>query len=196
MNRAIRGMAVCLFVLAVVGIGATAQPEERTIDERLVMFTQQLRMGLTLATVAAYSPTLADLRLHAQQLVNLLEGSQGKHFVRPIPPREEIIGLLVEITALGVRFEGPSIRPEIRGPIVDAAKNVRMYLSYALEAALSGLGERRIDRASADMMRAYAFLLAAYEKPCGAAYVPAMWTILRAFDLAERVAGETERGAN
>ena len=196
MNRAIRGMAFCLFVLAVVGIGATAQPEERSIDERLVMFTQQLRMGLTLATVAAYSPTLADLRLHAQQLVNLLEGSQGKHFARPLPSREEITGLLVEMTSLSERFEGPSIRPEIRGPIVDAAKNVRTYLSYALEAALSGLGERRIDRASADMMRAYAFLLAAHEKPCGAAYVPAMWTILRAFDLTERVAGETERGAS
>ncbi len=189
MNRAIRATGVCLLVLAV-GTGAVAQ-EERTIEERLVAFSEQLRLGLTLATVAAYSPTLGDLRLHAQQLVNLLEGSQGKHFVRPVPAGQEITGLLVEATALAVRFEAPSIDPEIRGPIGDAAKNVRTYLAFALETALSALGARRIDRASMDMLRTYAFLLAAYEKPCDVTYVPALSTILRAFDLVGPVQGET-----
>ena len=187
MNRAIRATAVCLLVLAA-GIGAFAQ-DERTIEERLVAFSEQLRLGLTLATVAAYSPTLGDLRLHAQQLVNLLEGPQGKHFVRPIPAGQETTGLLVEATALAVRFEAPSIDPEMRRPIGDAARNVRTYLAFALEAALAALNERRIDRASTDMLRTYAFLLAAYEKPCDITYVPALATILRAFDLVERAAG-------
>ena len=187
MNRAIRATGVCLLVLAT-GIGAFAQ-KERTIEERLVAFSEQLRLGLTLATVAAYSPTLGDLRLHAQQLVNLLEGPQGKHFVRPVPAGQETTGLLVEATALVVRFEAPSVDPEVRGPIGDAAKNVRTYLAFALETALSALDERRIDRASTDMLRTYAFLLAAYEKPCDVTYVPALATILRAFELVKRAAG-------
>lgn len=192
MNRGNRMMTVWLLILAVAATALVAQPEERTIEERLIAFTQQLRMGLTLATVAAYSPTLGDLRLHAQQLVNLLEGSGGKHFMRPIPSGDEVSGLLGEVTALGIRFEEASIESGVRHRILDAAGNVQLYLSYALEATLSGLGERRLDRASAAMLRAYAFLLAAYEKPCDVTYVPAMWEILRAFDLVGRVGGETD----
>ncbi len=190
MNRATRATGVFLLVLAIAGIGTIGQ-EERSIEERLLVFSEQLRLGLTLATVAAYSPTLGDLRLHAQQVVNLLEGSQGKHFVRPVPAGQEMTGLLVEATALAVRLGAPSIDPEIRGPIGDAAKNVRTYLAFALETALSALEERRIDRASNDMLRVYAFLLAAYEKPCDVTYVPALWTILRAFGLTGPVQGET-----
>ena len=193
MRRTIRATGLCLLVLGVVVSGAIAQPEETAIEERLIEFTQQLRMGLTLATVAAYSPTLGDLRLHAQQLVNLLEGSHGKHFVRPVPTGQEITGLLVDVTALAMRFEAPSIDPETRVAITDAMKNVRTYLVFALDTALTSLEERRIDRASSDMLRAYAYLLAAYEKPCDAAYVPALWTVLRAFDLTERVAGGNEQ---
>jgi hypothetical protein len=187
MNEAIRRAVVCLLIVSAVAVVTRAQSAEATIEERLVAFSQQLRIGLTLATVAAYSPTLGDLRLHAQQLVNLLEGPQGKHFARPGPPGDEPIGLLVEITALGLRFEVASIDPGARNRVTDAAKNVRTYLSYALEAALAGLEERRVDRAAAAMLRAYAFLLAAYENPCGTAYVPGLWTILRAFELTDRV---------
>jgi len=181
-------MGACLLAFAMVGIGAVAQ-EERTIEERLLAFAEQLRLGLTLATVAAYSPTIGDLRLHAQQLVNLIEGPQGQHFVGPVPSGREAPGLLVEANALAVRFESLSPDPKMRRPIGDAAKNVRTYLAFALETALSALRERRIDRASADMLRAYAFLLAAYEKPCGFTYVPALASILRAFDLVDWAAG-------
>ena len=191
MNRTTWATGLCLLVLGVVVSGAIAQSDETAIEERLIAFTQQLRMGLTLATVAAYSPTFGDLRLHAQQLVNLLEGSRGKHFVRPAPSGSEITGLLVDVAALAVRFEAPSIDPGTRGVIDDALKNVRTYLTFALETALTALEERRIDRASTEMLRAYAYLLAAYEKPCDAAYVPAMWTILRAFGLTVPVQEET-----
>jgi len=35
------------------------------------------------------------------------------------------------------------------------------------------------------MLRAYAFLAAAYERPAEAPYVPGLWTILRFFGLTE-----------
>ncbi len=187
MSRTIRAVSVCLLLICGAAASGFAQPEEPSIEDRLIAFVQQLRLGLTLATVAAYSPTLGDLRLHTQQLVNLLEGVQGKHFARPTPSGIEPIGLLVEIGALRVRFEGPAIEAGVRERVVDATKNVRMYLTFALDAALLGLEERRIDRASMQLFRAYAFLLAAYEKPCDTGHVPALWTILRMLDLTERI---------
>ena len=193
MNRTIRATTAGLLVLGVIAGGIAAQPAERAIEERLIAFTQQLRMGLTLATVAAYSPTIGDLRLHTQQLVNLLEGSQGRHYVRPVRAEGEISGLLVDVAALAVRLEAPSIELRSRGVIADAVENVRTYLLFALDSSLAALEERRIDRASTEMLRTYAFLLAAYEKPCDPAYVPALWTILRELGLAEPVTGEDDQ---
>jgi len=193
MKGANRAVTACLLVVAIVSSGAIGRAQERTIEDRLIVFAQQLRMGLTLAAVAAYSPTRDDLRLHAQQLVNLLEGAQGKHFVRPVQSAEEVPGLLVELTALGGRFEVASLDMGARDRIVDAAGNLRIFLTSALEAALSALDERRIDRASTEMLRAYALLLAAYEGPRDVPYVPALWTILRVFDLTVRVDGGDHR---
>ena len=191
MKRAKRAAAY-LVLLTVVSIAVGGQTAERTIEDRLVAFTQQLRMGMALASVATYSPTLDDLRLHAQQLINLLEGAGGKHVVRPSPLVEAAPGLLVEVVALGPRFDALAAEADIRVRIRDAAKNVRTFLSYALEAALSAVDGRRIDRASADMLRAYAFLLAAYERPCDTPYVPALWTILRTYGIVERIGAENE----
>ena len=191
MKRANRAV-ICLLMSAIVAVGVVGQTEERTVEDRLVTFAQQLRMGMTLASVAAYSPTLDDLRLHAQQLVNLLEGSSGKHFVRPVPPMDNVPGLLVEMTSLGARFEATAPDPESRARVRDATRNVRTFLTFALETALTALDDRRIDRASSDMLRAYAFLLAAYERPCDAPAVPALWTVLRAFGLTVRVGGESD----
>jgi len=193
MKRATRATA-CVLMLAVLAVGAAGQTEERTAEDRLVTLAQQLRMGMTLATVAAYSPTLDDLRLHAQQLVNLLEGSNGKHFVRPAPPADDVPGLLVEMAWLGTRFDAALPDPESRARVGNAARNVRTFLTFALEAALTALDERRIDRASTDMLRTYAFLLAAYERPCDISYVPALWTLLRAFGVTEQLGADTPEG--
>ena len=193
MKAANRTVTACLLSVALFAAGGTGWAQDRTVEDRLIALARQLRLGLTLSTVAAYSPTLGDLRLHAQQLVNLLEGAQGKHFVRPPQSTDEGPGALPELTALGPRFEAAPIDPDARGRVVAAVGNVRTFLVSALDAALSALAERRIDRASTHMLRAYAFLLAAYERPCDVPYVPAMWTILRAFGLTERIGQEDDR---
>ncbi len=180
---------ICLLLLSAAalwgGIMGTAQ--EGTLDDRLIVFTQELRMGLTLATVASFSPTMTDLRLHAQQLVNLLEGADGKHFVRPAVSAELPDGLLPESEALQARFASTPLNADVDALVVKSAANVVTYLDLALTAALDGLSQRRWDAANADMLRAFAFLMAAYEKPCGAAYVPGLWTILRTYGLAARL---------
>ncbi len=188
MSIAARRLLLCLLLAGAGTMSAAAIPEGKPLEDQLIGFAQQLRIGMTLATVATYSPTIGDLRLHAQQLVNLLEGPHGKHYARPVSSDEPTAGLLIEAGAFGSRFQTRGLGSETRGRLAEATRNVRTYLSLALDASLSVLDERRMERASAAMMQAYAFLLAAYEQPCGVPYVPALWTILRAFDLTERVA--------
>ena len=185
MKRLKRAFVFCL-ALSVLTSPLIAQEEERTFEHRLVAFTNQLRMGLTLATVATHSPTLRDLQLHAQQLVNLLEGSEGRHFSRPAGSENvPIEGMANAIQEWNDRFAEADIAPPLRSTLSMSARNVKTYLELALDAALASLQKQRLDLASGDMLRAYAFLLAAYEKPCDTNYIPALWTILRAFGVEE-----------
>jgi len=187
MNRMIGTIAAVLLGLVVVA----ASGQETTMEDRLISFTHDIRMSLTLATIAANSPTLADLRLHAQQLVNLLEGSQGQHFVRLADEGDTLVGLLMNLDDLRPRLETATLATAAHVRVVASARNVATFLDLALSATLAGLSQRRLDDANADLLRAYAFLLAAYEKPCEAAYVPGWWTIVRAYNLASRL-GETQ----
>ncbi len=191
MRKSIRA-AILLGILLMSGVGGTAQQEEQTMEDRLVAFTHQVRMGLTLATVAVHSPTIIDLHLHAQQLINLLEGPDGRHFVRLAATTEIPFGLLNEMTFIRARFEQAQLADSIWARVLVSAKNVRTYMEFALSAALTGLEQRRLDLAVNDMLRAYAFLLAAYEKPCETVYVPALWTILRAYELVTRLGMDDE----
>ncbi len=187
MNRTVGMVAAVLLSLVVV----VASAQETTMEDRLVSFTHEIRMSLTLATIAANSPTLADLRLHAQQLVNLLEGGDGRHFIRLADEGETPVGLLVELDDLCPRLETATLATSVNNRVVASARNVKTFLDLALSATLTGLSQRRLDDANADLLRAYAFLLAAYEKPCEAAYVPGWWTIVRAYNLASQL-GEAQ----
>lgn len=184
-QRLCAGVLVALFL--VTSLGGVAQQEARTFEDRLVALAHQVRMGLTLATVAAHAPTIGDLRLHAQQLVNLLEGVDGRHFARASASAEIPIGIQVELASIRAGFEDASMPDDSRRLVLTSARNVASFLELALSAALDGLDARQVDSASSDMLRAYAFLLAACENPCDTTYVPALWTILRAFNLAERM---------
>ena len=191
MKRRCRVAMLVAGLLAISILGA-AQQEVPTMEDRLIVFTHQVRMGLTLATVAALSPTLGDLRLHAQQLVNLLEGTKGRHFVQTAVALDLPLGLRSELSVMRDRLSQASQPGEARRLVLTATANVGAFLELALSATLEGLEQRRLDGASGAMLRAYAFLLAAYENPCGTTYVPALWAILRAFDLTERLQPSTD----
>ena len=189
-NVSRRMSTIVAVLLSFAVIAASAQ--EIAMEDRLVSITHEIRMSLALATIAANSPTLADLRLHAQQLVNLLEGTAGIHFVRLEEEAGTSSGLLMELNDLGPRFEAAALPDGVRARVVASARNVTTFLELALSATLNGLSQRRLGEANADLLRAYAFLLAAYEKPCEAAYVPGWWTILRAYNLSTRLDGTQE----
>jgi len=180
-----RPVIVALIVLVLASAAGQAQADSEAAEVRLIGFAGRLRLSLSLASFAVYAPSLNDLRLHAQQLVNLLEGVGGPHYVRLPDADEPSRGLRPDVASLVGWFRDGSLRPEARVRIAAAARNVSFYLGMALEAVLAGLRERRLDRASEDLLRAYAYLSAAYEQPNEIATVPGLRTILRLVGLAE-----------
>jgi hypothetical protein len=179
------GLIVLLALAGVVGEAQPMRSSETGVEDRLMSLANRLRLSLSIASFAVYAPTIGDLHLHAQQLVNLLEGTQGRHYVRPIEPDDDPRGLVSDVTELARTFVDQPLDPTIRIRIGAATKNVDIYLGLALDAALSSLQQRRLDQASEEMLRVYAYLAAAYERPCEIPRVPGLWTVLRVFGLVE-----------
>ena len=183
--------AVILFLLILL-VAQAAWPDvtagidaEQSLETRVAAFAVQLRLGISVASFAASAPTLQDLRLHAQQLVNLLEGSEGRHYVQAIGTEPVASGLLAEATAWPARLSATELVPAARARLFAAVRNVRAYLELALNVAVSLLGQRRFEVAATDMLRIYAYLSAAYEQPIGAAAIPALRTLLRGLGIDE-----------
>ena len=174
-------LLLCLVIGAGVTGWADLTTEVQPLGERVSGFAQQLRLAISVASFAVYSPTFRDLRLHAQQLINLLEGVQGRHFVRSDGSPSVPVGLVVEVSAWSRRYADTELETSVRAMLTTATRNVRIYLDLALDAALSVLDQRHLDLAITDMLRVYAYLAAAYEQPDESAAVPALQTILRAF---------------
>ena len=192
MTKILRGTATILCVVLVLAASVFAQAEatrestdERPVEERFLQLAERLRLSLTVANVAIYAPTLGDIRLHAQQLVNLIEGIQGEHYVRSVQPLDEWPGMIPEMGVLALRLDAYPFEPPMRAQAAKAMKNTRTLLTFALNAALPVLSERQLERATLDMLRAYAFLAAAYEAPSDAATVPALGTLLRILNLSK-----------
>ncbi len=184
------GVVILLGFLLAIALAAwgdvTSDPTgDASFESRVIGVARQLRLGISVASFAVAAPTIQDLRLHAQQLINLLEGSEGRHYIPPEGGDSVAIGLLAEVASWADRFQEVDVEPPLRVRWGVAARNVHAYLTIALDAALSILTERRFDAASTTMFRIYAYLAAAYEQPTGAPAIPALKTVLRGLGIVE-----------
>jgi len=149
------------------GSAAHAEPglqqveEDDSIESRLTALAIQLRMAMTLSTLAVLAPTPVAQRLHIQQVINLIEGTGGRHFVRRVSPQEEIPGLIPSAKVLSARLATMPLDPTLRESISVLAKHTLFLLNSALEASLLGLRQRRLEGAAEGMLKAYAYLSAA-----------------------------------
>jgi hypothetical protein len=181
--RRIAFVTLCVALAGGITVWGNLTEEAQPMPDRVIAFAHQLRLGMSVASFAAYSPTLRDLRLHAQQLINLLEGAGGRHFARS-PGWENVpVGLLTEITVWGGRFGEVPWEPEQQTRLAAALRNLRIYLDLALDAALSITQRERLDQATADMLKVYAYLSAANEVPGAGGAVPGLRTIVTAFGI-------------
>jgi hypothetical protein len=184
-----RGVAALLLVGLLAGHVATvASPvrgQEAELESRLTSFAGRLRYCISIASFSVYAPTLGDLRLQAQQLANLLEGSEGKHFARPADPSDPVPGLLNDATGLAERLREYGLDSDVRLRFAAAMENITFYLEHALTATLASLERRRLSDGTEDMRRTFAYLAAAYGCPSEAGSVPGLSTILHLLDLVE-----------
>ena len=177
-------LIVALLFSSVLGGATQVEPllqeneKGASIEWRLHVMANRLRMAMALATLAVLSPTLADHHLHAQQVVNLLEGTSGKHFVRRVSPEEEIPGLLIEVRALSPVLVKEQIK-RVPEPALFAAKNTLSFLNLALEESLKSLRRRRLETAAEDMLRAYAYLSAALGRESDPIYLGGVLALIR-----------------
>jgi hypothetical protein len=152
-----------------VGQAETPQP----IEQRLAGFADRMRLSLSIASVAVFSPTASDAHGHAQRLIVLLRGD----------PRDAALGLVAESALFADWIGSRPFDPEPRRVLLGAATNVQALLRLALDAAIAANRDRALGNATQDLLRAYACLVAAWGKPIDGIVVPGLETLLRGFDV-------------
>ena len=177
---------LCLVVASVSPVLADIQTAsqipgtEPSLSQRLEAFTARLQLAASLASVAGYALTIADVRLRTQQLVNLIEGKEGVHATKLRPQFAEYIGLLTETKQLIELFEIRLPSATAREAVCRSLEHVISYLEATLEAALEGQSQRRLALAAGHMQQADAYLATAlYGNPetpewVGVLYLPAL----------------------
>ena len=190
MNRNWARIAMAVLWLAV-SCGALAQgdraPGPTTESEaRVVRFASRLQLGIAVTGVAVYSPTLAELHLHAGQLASLLRGAQAQ--VRDLVSEGSDPALVDEAAAIATWATERFAEHESRAQILSAARNVQVYLDMAYETTQSILRSRKFQDATRGMYSLHAFLAAAMGPPGSPATLAGLTTLMRALDIEPSVA--------
>jgi len=160
-----------LVAVPVWGQASVTSGDRKPAEVRLDIVADRLRQTLTFATLAAVAPTLSDQRLHAQRLVNWLEGSGGRHFVPQASPEGEIRGLIEDADALLPWLADRSLDDLVRGQAVFFAQNIKAFLDLAVEACLAAVNARRLDQGIDEARKAFAYLAAALGSETGPTYL-------------------------
>lgn len=169
-------VAIAVAVLVALGVACVAQSGNSvppSIQQRLGGFADRMRLGLSIASVAAFSPTVSDARGQAERLIVLLRGD----------PQDVVPGLLAEAALFFDWIAARSFDPAVQQALLGAAASVQGFLRLAIEAAISADHDRSLANATEDLLRAYAFLLAAWGQSVDGIVVPGLVTLLRAFDV-------------
>ena len=152
---------------------------ENPIRASLETLAERLRAAMALAALAVASPSITDHHLHAQQVVNLLEGAEGRHFSKRVSSQQDVTpGLLADAQSISQALKAKKSNRSFE-PTLFAARKVIRFLDLALEESLLGLRERKLDRAADRALRVYAYLSAALGRASDPAYLGGILTIIR-----------------
>jgi hypothetical protein len=176
MNKPRIVVAIAVAMLVAAGHACVAQSDNSappSIEQRLAGFADRMRLGLSIASVAAFSPTVSDAHGQAERLITLLRGD----------PHEAVPGLLPEAALLSDWIAARSFDPALQRTLLGAAANVQGFLRLAIEAAISADRDRSLPNATEDLLHVYACLLAVWGQPINGIVVPGLVMLLRAFDV-------------
>lgn len=172
-------IVVALASSALAVSGGQIEPEGRVPDQApLVVVSEQLRLAIYVATLAVLSPTIADQRLHTQQVINILEGKGGKDFV-PLASSGDEQGLILRVTNLFQRLNKLELDPKVRERVRFIAENVVLLLNLAREESLHALKSRQLKAAAEDMLKVYAYLEAALGRETAPIYLGGLLMLAR-----------------
>ncbi|MGY4706984.1 hypothetical protein ACVNPS_04430 [Candidatus Bipolaricaulota sp. J31] len=163
------------------GVGG---PPGELADQALSL-ARELRLAMYYAALAVYAPTPADQRLYAQQVVNLIEGETGEHFVAVPPAAPPLPGMLARLDSIGDGLP-PEVPPPKRRALSLILNNIRSFLEFALDEALTALRRDDIATGGEHMRKAFAFLYAAWGIEVDTPYLGGMWLLLRHLGHAQR----------
>ncbi len=171
---------LALLGLCAPGLGQTGNGDTPPEQAMRSLF-ERLQLSIAITTVAVYSPTLEDARLHATQILNLLRG--GERPANLSPTTGTNTGLLVDIQALPRWIAERGLEPEPRAKLLAAVRNVQIFLEMARDASASSLQQRKLDAAARDLRRAYAYLLAAWGDDLDGASLPGLRVLVQWFGI-------------
>ncbi len=164
-----RWIAVALGVL--VGIGpiagqATQAEEQVTLAGTgpvpvLQGMQLRLRLALHVAILGVLAPTLADQRVYAGQLLNLLVGPGGEGFDPRWGPEERFTGLVPDARRLMDLLPAADGTLELRERAGFLARKVLLLVGMAREETVQALRARTLEAGAERLLRAFAFLYAA-----------------------------------
>lgn len=161
MGKMMTAMKELLVVVGVVLLGAAATPPwAADLLEQFVWMRDSLVEASYFCALAAVAPTPQDQYVLAMRVVNVLEGADGPHFDPRLADRD-MPGVLPRLEAVAQWLEEVNIPPQDREAIEFSLRNVRAFLTLALEAALRTAKTRRLVVGAIGMRQAYAFILAA-----------------------------------
>jgi len=175
----VRKILTILAVFSVLSPAGGAQPTEPPVPQlavEVMSLVRELRLAMYYAALAVYAPTPADQHLYSQQVVNLIEGEGGEHFVGEKPQR--IPGMLNRLAAIH-RAIPSDLSPMKRRAVFLVLNNVRTFLELALEESLASLRKEDIEAGAEHMRRAFAFLFAAWGVEVETPYLGGMWLLLK-----------------
>ncbi len=157
------------------------------LADQAISLARELRLAMYYAALAVYAPTPADQRLYAQQVVNLIEGEEGDHFVAVPPAEPPLPGMLTRLNLIGGGLP-PEAPPPKRRALSLILNNIRSFLKFALDEALAALRRDDIATGGAHMRKAFAFLYAAWGVEVDTPYLGGMWLLLRHLGYAQHPA--------
>lgn len=139
-----------------VGIGSHENaPARELVDKAL----RQLNLALQQAVLAQLRPSPAEVQIHAQVVLNLLQGRNGPDYnVATAPDPGDGIGVIPYVEQLQAE---PVLQGESNESLQLNLENVLSYLQQAVDYAKMALNERSLTQAHRQMRQALAFLSAA-----------------------------------
>jgi hypothetical protein len=155
------------------------------LAEEVAALARELRLAMYYAALAVYAPTPADQRLYAQQVVNLIEGEEGEHFVAESPMQSRVPGMLQRLELIRVVLP-PAIPPTKKRAVLLILNNVRTFLEFALGETLASLRRSDVATGSEHLRKAFAFLYTAWGVEVDTPYLGGVWLLLRHLEYSQR----------